>query len=670
MPRTKAVHVLLACVLVGACALTGTDEASTSRTAFSEVVLDDLERPALLLLMADQLLFEPFAVRTIFRENPGLHEQLAVTLGRVGDARGVPYLESLLVDPVVEVRRAAAFGLGQLGDRTSYPALLGALGDRDREVGRLAVGALARMGSPLVKIEAALGVVTQVETLHRILPSLFRFDPGEIHRVALDLDSGSGLATGIDSGLGRWLLYALARSGDARGLPWLRSALDHQDHLARLHSLLESEDSGVVVQTLRAASSLLDTGRAAPPDSWLADLEVLIEDDRAWVRMAAIEVAGSWIQSPELGGRLRVLASADRGRVAELALVSLAHAGDVESEQLIHRAAASRWPAMRRAAARAAGIAGLNQIIDRLRADPKPPVRMAALTAVFEGASPSESLDGTRVALAAREALLDPDPGIRAVALEWLSSNAIAPLDELMLALSGAAEHRLPELQVNGAAALAARASDQPLERGASVAALERLAENSNYLVRRAAGDALVSLGRERPPLGTITSTRSLRAYRAMAGTLEKGPLVELMTERGEIVIRLEPRIAPLTCISFLQLVEAGFFTGLEFHRVIPDFVAQGGDPRGDGWGGPGFSLRDENSRIPFERGVIGMARSETHTAGSQFFLTMSEQPHLNGSYTAFGRVVGGEEWLNSIEQGDAILSIRELPAPYGKLVP
>ncbi len=655
----------------------------------------------MLLLMADQLLFEPFAVQAILRRYPGLHEELAVTLGRIGDPRGVPYLESLLEDPAVELRRAAAFGLGQLGDRSAFPNLLGAVGDQDREVGRLAVEALVRVGVPLETIEPALEVLPEAEVRQRLLPVLFRFAPDEIHRVQSDLASQTDAETGLDPALERWLLFALARAGDARGLPRLRLALDSRDpwvrgwaaralgrlgersDLERLHPLLQDARAGVVVQVLRAASRLIDDGKVAPSDLWLADLERLTQDQRSWVRLTAVETAGSWNPSPALGKRLRALASGDRGRAAELALVSLARARDIEAEQLILRAAVSGRPAMRRAAAMAAAIAGFESVVERLRVDDQEPaVRMAALTAVLErSVVPSDRLSGALVdplggatssaEIAAREALLDSDPGIRTVALDWLASNPVAPIDELMLALAAAAEHWMPDLRVSGSSALAARALDQPLERGAIVAALERLAESSDYIVRRAAGEALVSLGRERPPLGTILSTRVLRDYRAMANTLKSSGLIELVTERGVLVIKLDTRRAPLTCISFIQLAQAGFFDGLEFHRVIADFVAQGGDPRGDGWGGPGFSQRDENNRVPFERGVVGMARSGTHTAGSQFFLTLSSQPHLNGSYTAFGRVVAGEEWLDEIEQGDTISSIREVDGPpdlYGKL--
>ena len=100
------------------------------------------------------------------------------------------------------------------------------------------------------------------------------------------------------------------------------------------------------------------------------------------------------------------------------------------------------------------------------------------------------------------------------------------------------------------------------------------------------------------------------------------------------------------------------------FHCVVflvPDFVVQGGDPRGDGWGGPGYTIRDELNRLPFTRGVIGMATAGPDTAGSQFFLALSRQPHLDGIYTAFGEVIHGMDLLDSIAQGDRIDSVREV---------
>jgi cyclophilin family peptidyl-prolyl cis-trans isomerase len=118
-----------------------------------------------------------------------------------------------------------------------------------------------------------------------------------------------------------------------------------------------------------------------------------------------------------------------------------------------------------------------------------------------------------------------------------------------------------------------------------------------------------------------------------------------------------------LTCLNFVNLVTQGFYDGLTFHRVVPDFVVQAGDPRGDGAGGPGYTLRDEYNLERYARGTLGMALSGPDTAGSQFFITLSRQPHLDGTYTAFGRVESGEEILDLLVQGDRILRMSEVQA-------
>jgi cyclophilin family peptidyl-prolyl cis-trans isomerase len=106
---------------------------------------------------------------------------------------------------------------------------------------------------------------------------------------------------------------------------------------------------------------------------------------------------------------------------------------------------------------------------------------------------------------------------------------------------------------------------------------------------------------------------------------------------------------------NFVGLARRGYFNGLSFHRVVPDFVVQGGDPRGDGWGGPGYTIRCEYNTLGYERGRVGMALAGKDTGGSQFFITHSPQPHLNGRYTIFGEVIEGEDVLDAIQVGDII---------------
>ncbi|MBN92621.1 MAG: peptidylprolyl isomerase [Deltaproteobacteria bacterium] len=129
-------------------------------------------------------------------------------------------------------------------------------------------------------------------------------------------------------------------------------------------------------------------------------------------------------------------------------------------------------------------------------------------------------------------------------------------------------------------------------------------------------------------------------------------------TDKGVIGLALYPQVAPATVASFVSLAESAAYEGLLFHRVVPDFVVQGGDPDGTGWGGPGYTLRDEFSAIPYRRGTLGMARAGLNTAGSQWFVTHSPQPHLEGHYTVFGQVNRGMDVVDSLRRGDRILSV------------
>ncbi|MBF0409445.1 MAG: peptidylprolyl isomerase [Candidatus Riflebacteria bacterium] len=138
--------------------------------------------------------------------------------------------------------------------------------------------------------------------------------------------------------------------------------------------------------------------------------------------------------------------------------------------------------------------------------------------------------------------------------------------------------------------------------------------------------------------------------------TLEKKehPVVKLNTDSGEMLIELYPEDAPKHVESFLTLIGKGFYNGLIFHRVVPDFVIQGGDPTGTGTGGPGYTLPAEFNKRPHEKGTLAMARSsDPDSAGSQFYICLERIPHLDGQYTVFGKVVKGGDVPVKVKQGD-----------------
>ena len=140
-----------------------------------------------------------------------------------------------------------------------------------------------------------------------------------------------------------------------------------------------------------------------------------------------------------------------------------------------------------------------------------------------------------------------------------------------------------------------------------------------------------------------------------------KNYMAEIETNRGSIKLELFPKHAPKTVNNFVFLAQQGFYDGVSFHRVISNFMIQGGDPTGSGAGGPGYSFEDEVADNPLthETGVISMANAGPNTNGSQFFITHSPQPHLNGNHTVFGKVVSGQDVVDSIRQGDKMVQVK-----------
>lgn len=135
---------------------------------------------------------------------------------------------------------------------------------------------------------------------------------------------------------------------------------------------------------------------------------------------------------------------------------------------------------------------------------------------------------------------------------------------------------------------------------------------------------------------------------------------ITMETDAGTIELELYPEHAPNTVNNFVSLAKDGFYDGIVFHRVIPNFMVQGGDPTGSGRGGPGYKFNCETAGNPLkhERGVISMANAGANTNGSQFFITHDPQPHLDGNHTVFGKVTSGQDIVDAIKQGDSMTTV------------
>lgn len=132
-----------------------------------------------------------------------------------------------------------------------------------------------------------------------------------------------------------------------------------------------------------------------------------------------------------------------------------------------------------------------------------------------------------------------------------------------------------------------------------------------------------------------------------------------ITTHEGEILVDLNFKAAPNTVANFVELANSGFYNGLMFHRVIPGFMIQGGDPEGNGKGGPGYTIDDEANDLKHETGVISMANRGPNTGGSQFFIAQLPQHHLDGKHTVFGKVISGHDVVCRIEPFDPIINIK-----------
>jgi cyclophilin family peptidyl-prolyl cis-trans isomerase len=185
--------------------------------------------------------------------------------------------------------------------------------------------------------------------------------------------------------------------------------------------------------------------------------------------------------------------------------------------------------------------------------------------------------------------------------------------------------------------------------------------KSGDQLIRRRAVTLLKANGAGdfSAQIGTVQTRNTEAEYKRALARIGKTTRAVVTTSKGSFTIDLLPDVAPLTVDNFVQLAQRNYFRGITIHRVVPNFVIQDGDPRGDGNGGPGYQIRCEINEVPYDRAMLGMALSGKDTGGSQWFVTHAPQPHLDGGYTVFGRVIAGMEVVDKIARGDVVRSIR-----------
>ncbi len=615
-----------------------------------------------------------------------VRRRAALAIGRVGLPAGVVPLVDRLQDPDADVRAMVAFALGLIGDVAGVDPLVTTLGDPSALVKGRAAHALGLIGPE----KAARAVVPIAQMVKQLVDAgAIAAPPADDERVGsaeseavrrglialTALRSYDGLATAVLDAQGRprsswWpIAAALSRVADDRAVP----------ALIELVSSPSPYTSGYAVRGLgeRTATSavpsllpLLDTARPVHPQ----------------VRVSAVRATGQLREPRATAPLIALLRQKDVPQGLELEIIgALAQIGARDAEpDLIDRLTATS-PFVRAAALRALArvdslsfttvLSGLDPdadwrvrgaladalttlapenaapVLERLLSDPDARVQPFALRAWS-----TLKLPGLEQHLAA--ALARDDIGVRATAADIAGAQKVAGLRDALVAAWQRSRSDSAE-DARWAALQALAAIDPALAR----APMEETLAEPDWAMRLRAARWLVgqdpasdALTRIRP--APVTVAADLYESPRLV-TPAYAPQAYIETTRGTVQIELAVLDAPLTVENFITLARRGYFAGLQIHRVVPAFVVQDGDPRGDGSGGPGHSIRDELNDRPYARGTVGMALSGPDTGGSQWFITHAPQPHLEGRYTVFGEVVNGMEVVDRLEVGDTITRIR-----------
>jgi cyclophilin family peptidyl-prolyl cis-trans isomerase/HEAT repeat protein len=611
-----------------------------------------------------------------------IRRRSALAVGRAGLPEAVPQLGRLLQsDRDPEVRQMAAFALGLIGDTTAVEPLKLALADPSLVVAGRAAEALGLIGDT-----ASAAAIGQLVSANAAAASAVPADEGGPSRDAaveafrlgvyalVRLKAYEPLAAAVLGPDGeprvRWwpVAFALSRLEDKRALPALLALVRSDNTYARafaakgLGALKDPSAVAVLLPLVDPAHS--NSGPAVEAIRALGR----IGDPRATAPLLDV------LRAPATTPMVR----------AETLLALGALPPDAATQEYFVDFLADGSPVIRAAALQALAKAdddSFMTVLSGLDPDSHWSVR-AQLAAILAAKDPARALPRLMRMLNDSDQRVIPEvlnaltklkaPDIAKILLEKLQAEDVE--------VRAAAASNLGELKPEGAvdALIAAyKRGEVDLLYDVRAAALEAL---SNYgpavgvpALRTALGDkdwavrvrAAELLKKLDPTIDAIHAIRPAPAGRPvnyealLVADPPVSPRVYIETEKGTIEIELDVLDAPLTCENFMALARKGYFNGLSFHRVVADFVVQGGDPRGDGSGGPGYTLRDELNEEPYMRGAVGMALAWKDTAGSQFFITHSPQPHLDAKYTVFGRVVAGMEVVDSITQWDVMKSVR-----------
>lgn len=520
-------------------------------------------------------------------------------------------VDSLLLDPSPDRRARTALAIGQVRITARYPALRRMLLDGDTSIAANAAYALG-IGRDTVGVLALARAVGGAPDPVAREAAWSLGEIGEPARPVIALALGEGVLRP------RELSTAAQRAAPVRAALLLAAAKLRPAPVALVAPWLQDSAPEVV----RAAAYVIARNRLpGGVRALLAQRAHPDEEVRQHVaRALARTQVGDSLSAPAIEA-LRVLLTDPSERVRVNAVRSAATHGDALAEQVIARFADSA-PNVRVAAAEGFADVAQRDVSRWTRA----------------WAADTQLITRRTLLPQARRLGVDVFSGIEA---EW----------------AGHGDWRVRVAAMQGRERNAMRPEDSTLA--------QRLLQDSDVRVQRAARARLgIRDTTPRPPRSTAAVERPMADYEALAARyLRPGaprPVAHIETEHGRITLELASREAPLVVEAFTRLAQNGTYRNSIFHRVVPNFVVQDGDVNGDGSGGSaGFTLRENWTRVRHERGCLGLATAGPDTGGSQYYLCHASQPHLDGAYTVFGRVIDGFEVMDRIVQGDLMLQVR-----------
>ncbi len=587
--------------------------------------------------------------------SPLVRRRVVEALGRMQEPSDAAKLIPLLKDPNVDVRQEAIFALGQIGNRDAVAPLIAAragahpedlvliaeaLGKLGGDAAIVALDDLQRDFSTPVRVNAALGLARQKDpnAANALLLAVHDPDPSVTWSAIYGLEKQEPMPRSCTT-VTPFLENSdpLVRAYAARTL----GKLACKQSGAAIAALLKDDDVRVVINAARALGDLKDKDAVRP-------LGALVMGHKSQhVRAAAAEALGKIKEKDGKDalaqGLLDPSAMVRLQSIRALALIL----GD-KSEMFCDQMRRDGARLVRAEAIRSYGDANLTKRAPELdqiaRGDKDPMMRAAAVEALG-------LLKDASVLPMLPPALRDPDFTVAATAAtsigEQKDKTAVAAL---MDAYRARPEHEFVDVQIEIVRVLGelGAVEAEPL--------LTEATSNDDVRVRVAAVEALKKLGLATPELPSERSFHEAAFDRTRKKQLAPPSGTRhavIFTRHGPIEVELFGDDAIQTVANFITLAKAGFYKKLTLHRVVPNFVVQGGDPRGDGWGDAGYTVPAEVSRHHYDEGYLGIADSGKDTGSCQFFITLSPQRQLDGRYTIFGRVTKGMENVWEIDQGD-----------------